>query len=130
MAITSWLTYDPKNPFYVPGQSYGNPGGSAWQDDPLNVGYQVGEQNNDSAWVRRLAQMGYGGMDTKSSFLRSLFGRAQEGYGAAQMDSPGLYFQDYLKGIDIERAWLDASPAARGDTSSMLSPNVRWQRRP
>lgn len=130
MAITSWPSYDPRNPFYVPGNSYGNPGGSSWQNDPLNIGYQIGEQNNAAAWTRRLAQMGYGGMDTKSAFLRSLFGRVQEGYEAAQMDSPGLYFQDYLPTVDLERSWLDASPSARGDTSANLAPNVRWQRRP
>ena len=46
MAITSWPSYNPRNPFYTPGAGYGNPGGSAWRDDPLNIGYQVGEQNN------------------------------------------------------------------------------------
>lgn len=133
MAITSSPTYDPKNPFYSPGFNYGGAWGGGWRDDPLNTGYQVGEQNNAAAWTRRLAQMGYGGMDTKSAFLRSMFGRIQEGYGAAQMDAPGLYFQDYLSTITpdkLERSWLDASPSARGDTSAQLSPNVRWQRRP
>lgn len=129
MPMTSLPTYNPSNPFYDPTHSYGNPGGGAWKDDWLNIGYQVGETDQSAAWTKHLAEMGYGGMDNKSTFMRALYGRAQEGYGASRMQAPGLTWQDYLKTADLERLWQDSSPIARGDTSANYAPNARWQRR-
>jgi len=130
MPITSVPTYDPQNPFYNPNFGYNNPNGSAWSDDQLNLGYQIGEQDKSSAWTRKLAMMGHGGTSNQDMFLRSQLGRAQEGYGAAQMDAPGITWQDYLKGLDLNRILADSSPTARGDRQNLITPNVRWARRP
>jgi hypothetical protein len=129
MPISSFTPQD-KNPWYDP--SVGLPGVS-WQNDPLNTGFQYGEQNPAASWLKRLSDLGMGGTSAKSQFAQGLYSQAQRGYQAENVNAPGLYWQDYLtqkiNPDTINEQWLGQSPGMRGIDTSLYAPNARRLRR-
>ena len=117
-------------PYYNPNDPYGwNGANPQTQPDPTNVGWIYGEQNPESSFTRRLNDLGYGGTDPKSMFMRSQYGRAHEGYGAAKQTNLNLQWQDYLKNLDFERIYQNQSPNLKGFNDQSFAPPVRWQQR-
>jgi hypothetical protein len=98
-------------------------------NNPANLNYIYGEQNPEASFTRRLADLGYGGTDPESAYMRSQFGKAQSGYGAAKQTNLALNWQDYLKSLDFDRMWMDQSARLKGYNDPNFAPPTRWMQR-
>jgi hypothetical protein len=128
--ITSMPAKDFYNGFYNPSNQYGwaNPN-PAWQNQEGNVAWNLGEQQQSAPFTKKLAEAGFGGVDPKSQWGRSLYGRSQEGYGAAQLTNPGLSWQDYLGTLDFNKMYQEMTPSQKGFNDAQIRTPIRWQRR-
>ena len=135
MAISS---YNPNNPFYDPNDPYGWQPGMATPDAPGSINetgnalWIYGEQNPEAPWTAALAAKGLNGVDAKSLWARSQFGRMYEGYNAAKQKNVNYQWQNHLRAnVDnLDRMWLEQSPTTRGDNDPAFAPKSRWQMRP
>ena len=124
------------NPFYNPAFGYwAIPGTNATQEHPFKRGmaensWQFGEQNPEAPWTGYLAQLGFGGTDPKGTWARGLYGRAQEGYAAAQQKSTTLNWQDYLHSLNIPQMYAGLSPNQKGYNDQQFGGPARCQRCP
>src|SRR5215217_2158344 len=73
------------------GGMYGAPGsGTAFETTPIGVQYL--EDEPQAAFLRRLTQLGYGGLDRRSQLAQGLYGKVRGGYEAALADNPFMNF--------------------------------------
>jgi len=125
MAISS----APGSPFYDPSWSYiySQPDLMDW------TSWTYGEDNPGAPWTKKLADLGYGGMDTRGNWGRSRYNRAQEGYGAAAQGElqkgSVLNWQDYLSKLDIDKMWNTLSPTEKGYNDAQFGGPPHWNRR-
>jgi hypothetical protein len=127
MALSS---YPGRNPFYNQDSDY-------WrgQEFPLGMNmpetnWRVGELQPLGAWTARLGELGFGGLDPRGQWGRSIYNRAQEGYAAAQRRNPILNWQDYLTTLDIPGMYAGLGPEEKGYQDQQFGGPARWQRRP
>lgn len=78
------------------------------RDDPDNPSAPQGE------FERFLSAQGYGGFDRKAQFARSMYGRAQSAFDAAQLSNPGLTWRKFLSTLQ-NRNFLDKTYASVGN---------------
>jgi hypothetical protein len=82
------------------------------RDDPNNPSAPQGE------FERFLTSQGFGGFDRKSQFGRSLFGRANSAFDAAQLSNPGLTWRKFLTQLGnrnfLDQAYASVGTQARG----------------
>ena len=116
--------YDP-NFDYWRGQEFpfGMPEGRDYTE------WAYGENNPEAPWTAALARLGYGGLDPKSTWGRSMFNRAQEGYGAAHLQNPVVNWQDYLQTLDLDKLYRQLGPNEKGYSDQQFGGPARWQRR-
>lgn len=103
------------NIWYDPSSSYG--GAQNWYTTPFVKDF-VDPQVPQGTYFGYLTNRGLGGFDRASQFAQSLYGRSRTGYEAAQRNSPGLTYRNYLDqylGNGIRDAWLGATPEQRGE---------------
>jgi hypothetical protein len=117
------------NPFYNPNFNY-------WRGTPYpflpgkpQADWLYGERHNEGPWTAYLASLGFGGLNTKGDWARSLYGRAQEGYEAAHGQNPVVNWQDYLHTLDLPKIYAGLGPDEKGLNDAQFGGPVRWQRR-
>ena len=114
------------NPFYKPTSHYG--GTQNWYDTPL-VKQSAGF---DAEFEKFLTDSGFGGLNQKGDFGRSLVDRAKSGYAAAQLNNPALTNRQYLQGLGgnfLKNARAAATPQQRGEEWGIKAPAARWTSR-
>jgi uncharacterized protein YraI len=114
------------NPFYKPTSQYGST--QNWYDTPI-VKQSAGF---DAEWEKTLTDQGFGGMNQKGDFARSLTDRAKSGYASAQLNNPALTNRQYLSGLGsdfLAKARAAATPQQRGEQWGIMSPRARWTSR-
>jgi uncharacterized protein YraI len=123
---TSPITNAGQNPFYTPGGT--DTTGKNWYDTPL-VKQSAGF---DAEFEKFLTERGYGGLNDKGDFGRSLVDRAKSGFASAQLDNPALTNREYLAGLGsdfLDRARAAATPQQRGEQWGIKAPRARWTSR-
>lgn len=132
MAISSYPM--PANaggsPFYNPKFDYWRGNEFPFLRGQPSANWLYGENNPQGPWTAMLSSLGFGGLDPKGQWGRSLYGRAGEGYAAAHAANPVVNWQDYLKTLDIPTMYAGLSPAEKGYNDAQFGGPVRWQRRP
>lgn len=133
MALSSYpgANATSSNPFYDAQSKYwwGGPEFPFHHNGLPQLNWGFGEQNPEGPWTSYLAKLGYGGLDPKGQWGRSLYGRAQEGYTAAQQTNPGLMWQDYLHTLNIPHMYAGLGPDEKGFNDAQFGGPARWQRR-
>ena len=111
------------NPFYKPTSMYGST--QNWYDTPI-----VRQSSSfDQEYEKYLTDQGFGGLNQKGDFARSLADRAKAGFGAAQLNNPALTNRQYLADLGsdfLERARAAATPVQRGEQWAVMAPRSRW----
>ena len=114
------------NPFYDPGSKYGST--QNWYDTPI-VKQSAGM---DAEFEKFVTDQGFGGLNRKGDFARSLVDRVKSGYSAAQLNNPALTNRQYLAGLGsnfLANARAAATPTQRGEQWSIAAPRARWTAR-
>ena len=114
------------NPFYKPTSMYGST--QNWYDTPI-VKQSAGF---DAEYEKYLTDQGFGGLNRKGDFARSLSDRAKSGYASAQLNNPALTNRQYLQGLGsdfLAKARAAATPQQRGDQFGLFAPRARWTSR-
>ena len=114
------------NPFYKPTSMYGST--QNWYDTPI-VKQSAGF---DAEYEKYLTDQGFGGLNRKGDFGRSLVDRAKSGYAAAQLNNPALTNRQYLAGLGndfLAKARAAATPQQRGEQYGIMAPRARWTSR-
>ena len=114
------------NPFYTPGSNYGST--QNWYDTPI-VKQSAGF---DAEYEKYLTDQGFGGLNDKGDFARSLSDRAKSGFASAQLNNPALTNRQYLQGLGgdfLAKARAAATPQQRGEQFGIMVPRARWTSR-
>ena len=114
------------NPFYKPTSMYGST--QNWYDTPI-VKQSAGF---DAEYEKYLTDQGFGGLNRRGDFGRSLVDRAKSGYAAAQLNNPALTNRQYLQGLGndfLAKARAAATPQQRGEQYGIMAPRARWTSR-
>ena len=114
------------NPFYNPGSMYGST--QNWYDTPI-VKQSAGF---DAEYEKYLTDQGFGGLNRKGDFARSLVDRAKSGFASAQLNNPALTNREYLNGLGndfLAKAQAAATPSQRGEQYGLMAPRARWTSR-
>ena len=114
------------NPFYKPTSMYGST--QNWYDTPI-VKQSAGF---DAEYEKYLTDQGFGGLNRKGDFARSLSDRAKSGYASAQLNNPALTNRQYLQGLGgdfLAKAQAAATPQQRGEQYGIMAPRARWTSR-
>jgi len=114
------------NPFYKPASTYGST--QNWYDTPL-VKQSAGF---DAEFEKFVTDQGFGGLNRKGDFARSLADRAKSGYAAAQLNNPALTNRQYLDTLGggfLRNARAAATPQQRGEEWGIKAPKARWTSR-
>jgi uncharacterized protein YraI len=114
------------NPFYTPGSTYGST--QNWYDTPI-VKQSAGF---DAEYEKYLTDQGFGGLNRKGDFARSLADRAKAGFASAQLNNPALTNRQYLQGLGsdfLAKARAAATPQQRGEQYGIMVPRARWTSR-
>ncbi len=114
------------NPFYNAGSKYGST--QNWYDTPI-VKQSAGM---DAEFEKFVTDQGFGGLNRKGDFARSLVDRVKSGYGAAQLNNPALTNRQYLAGLGknfLANATAAATPVQKGQQWSIAAPRARWTAR-
>ena len=114
------------NPFYKPTSTYGST--QNWYDTPI-VKQSAGF---DAEYEKYLTDQGFGGLNRKGDFGRSLVDRAKSGFASAQLNNPALTNRQYLAGLGgdfLAKARAAATPQQRGDQYGIMAPRARWTSR-
>ena len=114
------------NPFYKPTSMYGST--QNWYDTPI-VKQSAGF---DAEYEKYLTDQGFGGLNRKGDFARSLSDRAKSGYASAQLNNPALTNRQYLQGLGgdfLAKARAAATPQQRGEQYGIMAPRARWTSR-
>jgi hypothetical protein len=129
--ITSYPmpTNPSNNPFYNPAFDYWRGNEFPLPRELTATQWEYGEQNPEAAWTRYLAELGFGGMNTKGAWARGLYGRAGEGFQAARQRNEVLDWQDYLATLNIPQMYAQLTPGEKGYNDAQFGGPVRWQRR-
>lgn len=115
-----------QNPFYNPNATDST--GKNWYDTPL-VKQSAGF---DAEYEKFITDRGYGGLNDKGDFARSLADRAKSGFASAQLNNPALTNREYLAGLGtdfLDRARAAATPQQRGEQHAIKRPMARWTSR-
>lgn len=119
------------NPFYDWLNLYGgtNPLNGApqnWYNTPL-VRDDLSQTMPQGEFERYLSTAGFGGFGNEDQWARSLYGRTQQGYQAAELNNPNLSYRDYLTGLGsdwLRTAYANLTPNQRGGGSQ--PGQTRW----
>ena len=114
------------NAFYKPTSMYGST--QNWYDTPI-VKQSAGF---DAEYEKYLTDQGFGGLNRKGDFGRSLVDRAKSGFASAQLNNPALTNRQYLAGLGgdfLAKARAAATPQQRGDQYGIMAPRARWTSR-
>ena len=114
------------NPFYDPSSQYGST--QNWYDTPI-VKQSAGF---DAEYEKYLTDQGFGGLNQKGDFARSLIDRAKSGFASAQLNNPALTNRQYLQGLGskfLANARAAATPTQRNEQWSTMAPRARWTSR-
>jgi uncharacterized protein YraI len=114
------------NPFYKPTSQYGST--QNWYDTPI-VKQSAGF---DAEFEKYITDQGFGGMNQKGDFARSLTDRAKSGYASAQLNNPALTNRQYLADLGsnfLAKARATATPQQRGEQWGIMAPRARWTSR-
>jgi hypothetical protein len=82
-------------------------------------------------WERLLTDQGLGGSSKKDTWARNQYGRSQQGFEAAQLNSgPGLSYRTYLQQFYgprfFDANWAKLAPTQRGENYGNFAPRARW----
>ncbi len=86
----------------------------------------------DAEYEKYLTDQGFGGLNRRGDFGRSLVDRAKSGYAAAQLNNPALTNRQYLNGLGgdfLAKARAAATPQQRGEQYGIMAPRARWTSR-
>jgi uncharacterized protein YraI len=114
------------NPFYKPTSQYGST--QNWYDTPI-VKQSAGF---DAEFEKYITDQGFGGLNQKGNFARSLADRAKSGYASAQLNNPALTNRQYLADLGsnfLAKARATATPQQRGEQWGIMAPKARWTSR-
>ena len=114
------------NPFYKPTSMYGST--QNWYDTPI-VKQSAGM---DAEFEKFITDQGFGGLNQKGDFARSLGDRVKSGYAAAQLNNPALTNREYLNGLGsnfLANQRGAATPQQRGEQGGLRAPRARWTSR-
>lgn len=106
--------------FFDPFSQYG--GSQPWQDTSLVKDY-IEPDIPQGVYTDFLSQNGFGGMDKRNSWGRSLYGQTQSGYQAAITRNPNLSYRDYLSQqfpTGLNNIWAQMTPGQRGEQQSQF----------
>ena len=106
------------NPFYNPDQNWG-PGKDMYDAPIVRDGNGLSSKLPGGEYERLMTQLGQTGFGKKADWMRGeAHQRAQKGYQAAQLSSPGLtwrnYLNEFLGGNALDNAWRSMTPEQRG----------------
>lgn len=94
------------------------------------------QANDDqsAAFLRKITNLGYGGIGVQDDLVRSLLPRFQQGYGAAKLTNPELDWERYLDTSlqspdQIKQVIAGIDPASRGINPSLYVGGARWLKR-
>lgn len=120
--------------FYTPGlgggdgQKTGYGGDRQWTKAPFHE-WTAEPLVPQGVYTAFLGNLGLGGQDRKSQWLRNKYGETQSGYQAAWLENPELVYSDYLRQqfgkVGLENMWRSATPGQRGEQPGMWAGPTR-----
>lgn len=123
---TAPITNTGQNPFYNPAAT--DTQGKNWYDTPL-----VKQASGfDAEFEKYVTDNGFGGLNRKGDFARSLADRAKSGFASAQLNNPALTNREYLNSLGsnfLANARAAATPQQRGEQWGIMAPKAHWTSR-